>query len=248
MTPRNILETGFDKQIAEAVVTAYTAIEQNFILQKWKPSEFDAGHFVEAVRRALDLELTGVYVPFGSPLPQFDDKTLKHYEQQSGHESYRLLIPRVLKAIYNIRNKRGVAHISDINPNEMDASLILHCAKWVLAELVRLKSGLSPAATQELIDTIIERHCPLIWSVSGVTCILDPKMTARDQILVLLYDRSPISDVELQRTIEYKNTSAFKKILRRLHSDRLIYYFRDGNCEITTRGVSDAEKIIKQRK
>jgi hypothetical protein len=164
MRVHDILTKGFDKHIADAIINAYQEIEQNYVLRKWKPSELDAGHFVEAVRRALDLELTGSYVPFRKSLTKFNDQALRQYEQQTGHDSFRMMIPRTLKAVYNIRNKRGVAHISDVDPNEMDATFILSSVKWVLAELVRLKSGLSTSKTQDLLDAIIERHCPLIWA------------------------------------------------------------------------------------
>ncbi len=171
MTAQDILKKGFDKKIADAIIKAYKEIEQNYVLRKWKPSELNAGHFVEAVRRAIDLELTGKYMPFGKSLPNFNDQALQLYERQVGDESFRMLIPRTLKAIYNVRNKRGVAHISDVNPNEMDATFILGSVKWVLAELVRLKSGLSTSQTQDLLNTIIERHCPLIWKESGIVTI-----------------------------------------------------------------------------
>ncbi len=184
-------------------------------------------------------------MPFGKSLPNFNDQAIKHYEQQAGHESFRMLLPRTLKAVYNVRNKRGVAHISDVNPNEMDASFILSSVKWVLAELVRLKSGLSISQTQDLLDAIIERHCPLIWKESGIVAFLRPKMKAKDQILVLLYDCSPIRDTELQRIIEYKNTSEFKKMLKGLHKAKNIYYHADGNCQIIPPGLHVAEALIR---
>jgi len=246
MTITDILKSGFDAAIAKAIIDAYQEISGNYNLRKWKPSELDAGHFVEAIRRALDLELTGRYTPSSRSLPQFDDNALKYYEQQSGHESYRLLIPRALKAVYNIRNKRGVAHISDISPNEMDATFILYTVKWILAELVRLKSGLSVPETQKLIDTIVERQCSLIWKEGAITSILVPGMKARNQILVFLYDDSPKTDQELQRVIEYSNTTNFTKILCKLHNDKLIYYHDDGKCRISPRGLIAAEQIIQK--
>ncbi len=246
MTAEDVLKSGFDVAIARSIVDAYREILDNFVIRKWKPSELDAGHFVEAVRRALDLELTVTYTPFSRSLPSFDDNALRHYEQQKGHESYRLLIPRALKAIYNIRNKRGVAHISDISPNEMDSTFILYAVKWILAELVRLKSGMSVSETQKLIDTIVERQSPLIWKEGEITTILEPRMNARDQILVLLYDRSPIKNDELQEIVEYSNRTDFRRILRKLHNDRLIHYHIDGNCRISPRGLTEAEKIIQK--
>ena len=246
MNAYDVLKKGFDGHIAKAMVSAYREIEENFVLRKWKPSELDAGHFVEAVRRALDLKLTGSYSPFGKDLPKFDDVVIKHYEQQQGEESLRLLIPRALKAIYNIRNKRGVAHISNINPNEMDATFILYTVKWILAELIRLESGLSINDTQHLVDAIVERKCPLVWKYHDITRILVPGMKAREQVLVLLYESSPRTDTELLAMTEYSNSSQFGAILRKLHKNKLIYYDKEGKCIITPHGMIEAESIINR--
>ncbi len=248
MTAKDILSSGFDLTIASAIVEAYMEIESNFVLSKWKPSELDAGHFVEAVRRALDLELNGSYVPINRSLPRFDDRLLRQYEQSTGDQSYRILIPRALKSIYNIRNKRGVAHISDVNPNEMDATLILYTAKWVLAELVRLKSGLPTVETQVLVDDVVERQFSVVWKHEDITWILVPEMSARDQVLVLLYDSSPQTDEIIRNSVGYKNPTNFKKILKRLHDKKLIYYSTDGQCRITSTGIINSEGILKQYK
>lgn len=244
MKAYDILESGFDASIASAILGAYGEIERNYILRKWKPSELDAGHFVEAVRRALDLELTGAYRTFNRSLPRFDDNALRNYEQQTGDQSYRILIPRILKAIYSIRNRRGVAHISDVNPNEMDATLILYKVKWILAELLRLKSGLTLDETQAMLDKIVERQCSVIWKEGNITWILATGMSAREQVLVLLYDNSPKMDTDLQDIIEYSNSTNFKKILKRLHQQKLIFYHQDGNCRLSPLGIRVAEEII----
>lgn len=246
MTAYDILESGFNADIASAILDAYGEIERNYVLRKWKPSELDAGHFVESVRRALDLELTGTYRTFNHSLPRFDDNVIRNYEQQTGDQSYRILIPRVLKAIYNIRNRRGVAHISDVNPNEMDATLILYNVIWVLAELLRLKSGLTLDETQAMIDKIIERQCSVIWKEGNITWILDTRMSAREQVLVLLYDDSPKMDTDLQEIIEYSNSTNFKKILKRLHQQKFVFYHEDGNCRLSPSGIRIAEEIIRK--
>lgn len=246
MTPYDILESGFDARIATALLDAYGEIERNYVLRKWKPSELDAGHFVEAARRAIDLELKGTYRAFNKTLPSFDDGVLRSYEQQTGDQSFRVLIPRILKAVYNIRNRRGVAHISDVSPNEMDATLILYTVKWVLAEMLRLKSGQTTDQTQAMLDKIVERQCSLIWKEGNITWVLAADMPTRDQILVLLYDNSPRTDAELQGITEYTNSTNFKKILKRLHKQKLIYYHLDGNCRLSPIGVPKAEEIIRK--
>ena len=246
MIPFNILKSGFDGKIAKAIIDAYSEIERNYVLRKWKPSELDAGHFVEAVRRALDLELTGTYLPLNRTLPPFDDRSLRQYEQRTGNQSYRILIPRILKSIYNVRNRRGVAHISDINPNEMDATLILYTVKWILAELLRLKSGLSTEKTQKMLDSIVERHCPFVWKEGNITFIINPKMKVREQILILLYDNSPRMDTEMQQITEYSNSTNFRNILKRLHKNKFIYYQKNRDCYLTPTGVNIAEEIIQR--
>ena len=54
-----ILERAFGPEIAQHALNSYQEIQENFVLEKWKPSELDAGHFVEAVRRAVEKELFG---------------------------------------------------------------------------------------------------------------------------------------------------------------------------------------------
>ena len=242
-----ILETAYGKQIAEKLLTAYLEIESNYSLGKWKASELDAGHYVESVRRLLEQQLFGYHTSFDKKLKVFDDAVLKQYEQATGNnDSYRMLIPRALKAIYNIRNKRGVGHISGVSPNEMDSTYILYTVKWVLAELVRLNSGLSVSETQRLVDDIVERKISLIWKTSDFTRILDPDMKTRDKVLVLLYDESPRSAEELQKIAEYKNRSNFTKLLKRLHKDTLIHYGEDKRCTVSPKGLIEAEQIISE--
>ncbi len=147
-----ILEQAFGQDIAMHILQAYREILDNFLLKKWKTSELDAGHFVEAVRRAIEKELFGTSTPFTKKLPDFNDVALKGYENAQGDESFRMLIPRNLKSVYNIRNKRGVGHAGVVSPNEMDATYILFSVKWVLCAIIWLKSGLSISETQRLVN------------------------------------------------------------------------------------------------
>jgi len=240
-----ILRGRYPADIVKALLDAYREIESNYSLEKWKPSELDAGHFVEAARRILEHELFGQATPINQQISKFTDQVLTKYEQATGDESYRMLIPRALKSVYNIRNKRGVGHIGGVSPNEMDATYILYSVKWVLAELVRLASGLSIAETQEAVDDIVERRLSVLWKHGDITRILDTSLDAREQVLVLLYDTSPQAEMALRETIEYANAARFRTILKKLHTARLIHYQTDGTCLITPKGLIEAEQIIR---
>ncbi|MEV8469979.1 hypothetical protein [Ralstonia sp. UNC404CL21Col] len=239
-----ILKSRYPNDVVRVIIDAYREIEGNYILGKWKASELDAGHFVEGVRRALESELFGSFTPIGVDMPKFHDGELKKYEQATGDESFRILIPRALKAVFNIRNKRGVGHVGAISPNEMDATYILYTAKWVLAELVRLASGTDPASAQKTIDSIVERRLSLIWKHGDITRVLKTDLTTREQLLVLLYDKSPQKESALKISTEYKNLSNFRRILKRLHADRLIEYVTGETATLTPAGIAEAELAL----
>jgi len=241
--PHEILEKVYSSDIAENIINSYKEIEQNFVIKKWKPSELDAGHFVESVRRLLEYELFGTYTLFSKKLSNFTDNELKRYESASGEDSFRILIPRILKSIYNIRNKRGVGHITTISPNEMDSTIIIYSAKWVLAELVRLNSSLTIAETQKLISTIIERKIDLIWKDDGIIRILNNKVKTEEKILILLFDNSPQSESQLLKSSNYSHSTKFRRILKKLDDSVLINY-ENGICTISPTGIIEAEKTI----
>ncbi len=244
MNIEKTLKLNFPHEVVDALLNAYREIEGNFILGKWKASELDAGHFVEASRRLIDFKLFTIYREIGKSLPNFSDAELKRYENAAGDESYRILIPRALKAVYNVRNKRGVGHLGVISPNEMDATYILYAVKWVLAELLRLVSGSNPIQAQKTIESIVERRLSLLWKHDGITRILQTGISARAQILILLYDSSPQTDVDLKSIIEYKNLSNFRKIMQRLHNERLIEFKSGALSLITPKGIIEAESVI----
>src|SRR6266851_1018203 len=70
--------------------------------------------------------------------------------------SFQILIPRLLPALYEVRNNRGVGHIGgDVDPNHMDATFVISSCNWVMAELVRVYHDLSTNEAQEIVDTLV---------------------------------------------------------------------------------------------
>lgn len=239
-----VLAQASEASLACALLDSYSNIEENFSLGKWKISELDAGHFVEASRRFIEHKLLGHSCDLSSKLKIFNGVILTKYENAKGDESYRLLIPRALYSIYGIRNKRGVGHLAGISANEMDASYILHTCKWVLAELVRLNSAHSADETQVIINKITERTIEMVYSDGGITRVLNPKLSARSQILILLLKCSPQLSENLCKVIEYKNKARFKDILNKLHSERKIEFKSDGSVTLLPPGMIEAESLL----
>ena len=234
----------FPKEIVDHILYSYAEVENNYRLGKWKPSELDAGHFVEAVRRLIENELFGSYVSFSKSVGSFNQAILNKYESATGDEAYRMIIPRTLYSMYCVRNKRGVGHISSISPNKMDASFILSSTKWVLAELVRIAGASSPDEAQKLVDVVIDRQVDLVWDDGETFMILSKKLKASEKALVALYKNDKVDIEVLRSRVEYKNKSNFIKIICELKKNRLIDINDQGICKISPLGNTIAEAII----
>lgn len=241
---QSVLQSTHPNDIVHHLVKSYRDVEDNFRLEKWKTSELDAGHFVETVRRLIENQLFGAYTAFSTAIGSFNQATLNKYEAATGAEEYRILIPRVLYAMYCIRNKRGVGHISTISPNKLDATLILNSAKWVLAELVRLASATSPDQAEQLVDTILTRQVDLIWDDGETFMVLNKKLRAPDKVLLALYKEDRQTVEALRIKVDYKNKSAFNKIIDELQRDKNIALTTDGICKLSPIGVKAAEALV----
>lgn len=244
MKIEDLLKTAYPDEIVEQILSSYLEVEENFRLEKWKPSELDAGHFVEAVRRLLEHELFGSFTPFNKSVGAFNQGILHKYESATGDESYRMLIPRTLYAMYCVRNKRGVGHISTISPNKMDASFILSSTKWVLAELIRIAGSSSPDEAEKLVNQVTERQVDLIWDDGETFMILSKKLKASEKVLIALYKEDKIDIEALRSRVDYKNKSNFNKILLTLKKDKLIDIVESGLCKLSPLGVISAESIV----
>ena len=74
----------------------------------------------------------------------------------------RILIPRMLPGLYEIRDNRGVAHAAgNINPNHMDSSYVLSACSWIMAELIRVFHQSSMEEAQALVEKLSEPILPV---------------------------------------------------------------------------------------
>jgi hypothetical protein len=247
-TLKEILQNFYGEDLAEAIIDSYKDIEEGFIFKKWKLSELDASHFVENIRRIIEKELFGTDIPIGINLKKFDDQELTRYENASSDDSFRILVPRVLKSVYGLRNKRGVGHPGKVSPNRIDATYIFYSVKWILCEIVRLKTNLPIEQTEEIIDSLIERKIDLIWDEGDTLRVLNNKIKTENQILILLYCKGVLSNKKLMESIEYTNFSVFCRILKSLHKKRYVEYSPNGDCKILPPGVAYIEEIIIKNK
>lgn len=178
--------SGIPEELINELLGSFEEAKQRFYRDDLRPTELEGGRFSEAVFRVLQWATTSKYVKIGKKLPSVD-QLIRQLESASGPDSVRLHIPRTLRLIYDIRNKRNVGHLADgIDPNVQDASLVIHNMEWVLAELVRLYHNVSAQEAHGMIADLVSKEVPAIQVFDGFPRLLK-SLTASDHFLVLLY-------------------------------------------------------------
>lgn len=235
--------------LRDPLIEEYRGIVTAYLEERWKLSAIDAGRFCEVVFTILDGALAGTFASSPSKPSRFPD-ACRSLESRApiavGDRSIRILIPRVLPGMYEIRNNRNVGHVGgDVVANKMDATYLRDSSTWVMAEFVRVFHSVSTGEAQASVDALVERAIPLVWEHEGKRRVLDPQMPAKDKVLVLLHGLpSGASATDLQAWVKYK--SKFRQdILEPLAAALLIECDNGfGRAVITPLGSARVEKVI----
>ena len=243
--------------LRDPLLRSYQEIGENFAERRWEPSELNGGKFCEVVYTIIAGTLKDSYASKPSK-PSNMAKACRDLENTSadpnrvGDRSLRILIPRVLVALYDIRSNRGVGHAGgDVNPNFMDATVVYGMASWTLAELVWVFHGISTQEAQEIADVLVERKLALVWDTGQGKRVQDPKMDKGDQALLLLHSKPGwVNEDDLFEWVEYSTKSMFRKnILKDYHKERLLEYdTKAQKARISPLGSKHVEEeILKTR-
>jgi len=165
-----------------------------------------------------------------------------------GDRSLRILIPRTLLPLYEIRNNRGVGHVGgDVDPNFLDAAAVYSSTSWVLAELIRIFHSVTTEEAQATVDALAERKSLVVWEVGEAKRVLAPVMPAKTQVLLLLHQSVDwVDEKRLYDWVEYTTPSTFRSnVLIPLHKSRLIEFDkRTGRVQISPLGIKKVEDEI----
>src|SRR5947209_333947 len=238
--------------LRDDLLSAFNEIVKNYRERRWEPSELNGGKMCEAVYTICRGWLESGNYPARAEKPKrFPDTCwgmAAKYAQVPNSRSARILIPRMMVGLYDIRNNRGVGHAgADVDPNHMDASAVLYIAKWLVAELVRLLHTLTTEEATAIVDGLIEREVAWVWSYGDKKRVLKPGMTWRKQTLVLLLtEPGEVSESDLLRWLEHPAARDLRKnVLKPLHKERLVEY-DEGTRKIRLLppGVTEAESLV----
>lgn len=239
------LVADFPDELVDELLDAHEETKRAYYLGGLRLAEVEAGRFCEAVFRLLEYETTSSYTPLSRQVNT--DGLIRQLSQLavgSFPESIRLHIPRSLRVVYDIRNKRDAAHLADgIDPNVQDSSLVCGVIDWVLAELIRIHHSVSADEASKIVDDIIVKAAPLIQDFDGFLKVLDSSLGASDYCLVLLYQRGKSGALyeEIERWVQPSMRRNLRRTLNRLVNDKAYLHQNDTHYLITRTGELEVE-------
>jgi len=164
-------------------------------------------------------------------------------------ELYGLLVPRVLRSIYTIRNKKKIAHIKNINPQKIDIKYLKIAVDWIISQLVIIYCDLQDEDVIEFFDKIsYEEHSKVEKFENGELLFKNRNMPLSEKILIVLldnYNDKRISRTEIYNSIKPKNKSYISTYINRLKHRNLIHE-TDIGIKLTKWGISEAQKILRR--
>ncbi|QII07529.1 hypothetical protein BH93_21040 [Rhodococcoides fascians A25f] len=232
---------GIPVDLYSELLASYREAKQRYHRRDLRPTEVEGGRFSEAAFRMLEWEANGSHTAIGSNLPGTPTLVSELAKKTSAPDSVRFHIPRTLQAVYDIRNKRDVAHLGKIDANLQDASLVVHILDWVVAEFVRLYHNVSDADAERMISDIVKKEVPAIQVIDGFPLILKA-VPLVDRILILLYWHGDggTSKSLLSSWLTVNQRSNLSAVMKKLRGDIRVYLSGDV-YHLTDIGIADVE-------
>lgn len=210
------------------LIVEFTELLAEYRAGRWEAVGLKAGKLCEIVHSILAGHVAGSFPAAPSkPRNMLDACVALEKAPSTFSRSVRIQMPRVLIALYELRNNRAIGHVGgDVNPNHMDAEFFLRSAKWILAELVRVFGNVSIQDAGILIESLTERVLPIIWEGLDVKRVLNPKLSASEKALVLLYSSADGTTAkQLAKWMGYSNLSRLRNtVLGDLHGKALVHF------------------------
>jgi hypothetical protein len=152
-------------------------------------------------------------------------------------ESLRVLVPRIASAmLFDVRSKRGAAHVKEIHPRYIDAALTTQAASWIVAELVRLYHVADEAAVAEAMAALMAGNIPLIEKFDGDFVVTTPLRPETEVLLMVSASEPDGIDRKGLRGCVKQSATAITRALQKLEAARHIHKIKSGAFRITGPG------------
>ena len=244
----SILESKLPRELVKQILESYHQIKRNYFLGNLRPNELEGGRFSEAIFRVLEFTTTNKYTPLSQGISGFLQKCsdFEKLPKTSFSDSIRIHIPRTIRLLYDIRNKRDVAHLTDgIDPNLQDATFVVSASDWIVAELIREFHNIKADEAHNIVDKLVSRKIPAIEEFGDFLKTLKPDLKVSERILIILYQKGDggATSEQLKKWIKPDQVNNLNRTLYDMnHNKDLIVKLETELYKITKLGIKQVEE------
>jgi hypothetical protein len=205
-------------ELAAALVSDFLQIRQDYATKTLGRAA--PGKFVETFVQILQHMTRGSY----ERAPKVDHYLDQQVEQETAlRDGLRICAARIARSIYTLRNKRNIAHKSEVDPNTFDLAYVHHAATWIMAELIRAATGVSMQEAGALITLVQVPVGELVEDIDGVR-LIHADVSTKTEILILLHSHYPdrVSRAAINESLSRRNPGTIGNTLRDLVERKLI--------------------------
>jgi hypothetical protein len=229
----------------ERLVERYQDVCHKYISRQWEDCLAYTGKFIESVIRCLLYYVHGeVYetIDVGIEIRNLSNLTKDTYDS-----STRIHIPRVCRALYDLRSNWGGGHDSlEVNPMPMDAQFAFIGVKWLMLELLRRFSSLDSSDIQMLINTF-QPPSVLMQRIDDDLVLFDNSMTIRNAVIIAAAHWFPerVESNKFIQSISWRNARSIRTELSMMV--RLGYLHKNSEGYLATQKTLSEELDVLKR-
>jgi hypothetical protein len=234
------LASYLDPSLAAALAADFIKIRQDYATKTLERAS--PGKFVETFVQCLQWIATGAY----AAKPDVD-VYLKNAEHETKlPDGLRFCGSRTARTIYTLRNKRNIAHKSEIDPNTVDLGFIHQAAAWIMAELIRSATGITMQEAGALIELLQMPVGELVEDIDG-TRLVHAEVTVRGEILILLHSHHParVGVADVLSSMSGRSAGSVRNELGRLRAKKLVHGDAQAGYRLTAPGHHAAAEEIR---
>jgi hypothetical protein len=247
----SLLTTHFVAKHISSALAHYNNAVNDFANGDWEGCIAKLGKFVEALLKAIAVHCK-VHFEVGRKFKA--DKLMTDLGQLpygSFDDSLRLLMPRACRVVYDIASNRGARHDPDeVNPNSMDANIVMSVASWLLAEAIRFaqKGAVDPSSAELMVESLTERRYSVIEKIEGRVYLHAAKKSAVDVALVVLAQQHPkrMASADLVSAIKRNGFTQNNANLALSRISKYLDLDQTGQMRLLSPGLRRAEDIIRK--
>jgi len=243
---RELVNHGIDKTIVDRLFQEYMTVKRKHLQDDYEKVILHAAKLSELILSLIKNKTTNKKIDIDNLHFETLFQEIRNYPKKSAEEVlFTLVIPRVARSIYTIRNKKNIAHVKKIDPDFVDAYYCISACDWIMSQLVMLFYRSNPEEARELVDSILEKKIPLIEEFENGTITILQHLPLKDKFMLALYHIYPrrISKEDLINMIKYDNPFYAERVLMKLENEILIHRNNKGN-KLTQKGIEYVQNNI----